>query len=142
MTSCLFCKIVAREVPANEVFRNARIMAFLDTGPIRPGHLQIIPTVHIEYFENLPEDIACEIMLLGQKLAAAQKKVFGVERVAFQYSGGDLAHAHAHLIPLVEKHDVTSLRYIQQREITFNPMPNPGNRELRTIAGRIADALD
>lgn len=139
---CLFCRIAAGEIPTHEVFRNDRILAFMDTGPIRPGHLQIIPTAHIEYFENIPEDIACEIMLLGQKLAVAQKKVFGVERVAFQYSGGDVAHAHAHLIPLVEKHDVTSRRYIEQEGITFKPMPNPGSNELRTVARQIADALD
>ena len=139
---CLFCRIAAGEIPAHEVFRNDRILAFMDTGPIRPGHLQIIPTAHIEYFENIPEDIACEIMLLGQKLAIAQKKVFGVERVAFQYSGGDVAHAHAHLIPLVEKHDVTSRRYIEQEVINFKPMPNPGNIKLQTIARQIADALD
>lgn len=140
--SCLFCRIAAGEIPAHEVFRNDRILAFMDTGPIRPGHLQIIPTAHIEFFENIPEDIACEIMLLGQKLAVALKRVFGVERVAFQYSGGDVAHAHAHLIPLVEKHDVTSRRYIEQEGITFKPMPNPGNNELRTVAKQIADALD
>ncbi len=139
---CLFCRIAAGEIPTNEVFRNDRILAFMDTGPIRPGHLQIIPTAHIEYFENIPKDIACEIMLLGQELAVTQKKVLGVERVAFQYSGGDVAHAHAHLIPLVEKYDVTSRRYIEQEVITFRPMPNPGNTELRTFAKLIADALD
>ena len=138
---CIFCRIAAGDVPTHEVFRNDRILAFMDTGPIRPGHLQIIPTAHIEYFENIPGNIACEIMLLGQKLAVAQKRVFDVERVAFQYSGGDVAHAHAHLIPLVAKHDVTSRRYIEQEAITFKPMPNPGNNELRTFARQIAEAL-
>jgi histidine triad (HIT) family protein len=124
-----------------EVFRNERVLAFKDIGPIPPGHLQIIPTAHIECFENKPEDISCEIMLQGQKLAVAQKKVFGVERVALQCSDGDAAHAHAHLILLVEKDDVTSRHYIEQEAIAFNPIPNPGNYEPRTNAGRIADAL-
>ncbi len=64
------------------------------------------------------------------------------KRVAFQFSGGDVAHAHAHLIPLLEKYDVTSRSYIEQEVITFKPIPNPGNNELRTFAKLIADALD
>lgn len=139
---CVFCEIASGRITAHEVFRNDRIVAFLDNRPIRPGHIQIIPTAHIEYFENLPEDIACDIMILGQKLALAQKKVFGVERVAFQYSGGDIAHAHAHLIPLVEKDDVTSRRYISEDKVTYRPMPNSGRGELQAIAGRIIDALN
>lgn len=131
---CLFCQIARSEVAVHEVFRNEQIVAFMDNGPIRPGHVQIIPTVHFEYFEDIPVEISTEIMQLGQRLARKQKAVLGVERVAFLYTGGDIPHAHAHLVPIVQKDDITSKRYIQEVDLTFQSLPDPGNTALAEIA--------
>ena len=73
--------------------------------------MQIIPRAHFETFEVIPEEIAFRIMKLGQRIATVQKRLFKVERVGFVYSGHDVAHAHAHLIPLHDRTDLTSLRY-------------------------------
>lgn len=139
---CQFCEIARSEESVHEVFRNERVVAFMDNGPIRPGHIQIIPTSHFEYFEDLPFNIACEIMELGQRLARVQKRVLGVERVAFLYTGSDISHAHAHLVPIVQNEDITSRRYIQESKVTFKSRPNPGNIELAKMAGRLLAELE
>lgn len=135
---CLFCGIANGTVPVHEVFRNARLVAFMDIGPIRAGHLQIMPKDHYETFDDLPADISAEIMHLAQRLAKIQKELFQVERVAFLFTGGDIAHAHAHLVPLVEKEDITSRQYIEETELTFRSLPNPGDDALGEIAATLA----
>lgn len=138
---CLFCKIAHSKVTAHEIFRNDRLVAFLDIGPIRPGHIQIIPIDHFEYFENLPAELAKDIMLLGQSIAKCQKSIFGVERVAFLFTGGDIAHAHAHLVPMVENTDITSARYIEEKKLTYKSIPYPGEISLRKVASQLSTEL-
>ncbi|WP_449044104.1 HIT family protein [Paracoccus versutus] len=119
----------------------------MDIGPIRPGHLQIIPIEHYETFDELPPDIATDIMRLAQRLAGILKALFDVERVAFAFTGGDVvhahahAHAHAHLVPLVEKDDITSRRYIPEEKVTYRELPHPGDAALQRIAADIARRL-
>ncbi|REG45994.1 HIT family protein (plasmid) [Paracoccus versutus] len=113
----------------------------MDIGPIRPGHLQIIPIEHYETFDELPPDIATDIMRLAQRLARILKALFDVERFAFAFTGGDVVHAHAHLVPLVEKDDITSRRYIPEEKVTYRELPHPGDAALQRIAADIARRL-
>ncbi len=138
---CLFCRLASGAIATHEVFRNDRIVAFLDTGPIRPGHTLIAPIAHYDYFDDLPSDLAAEIMHLGQRLAKRQKALAGVERVGFLYTGGDCAHVHAHVLPLHEKEDLTSRQYIQNRDLTFRGLPSPGDEALAAIAAELAKGL-
>ncbi len=112
MPDCLFCRIASRDVEAVILHEDEELVAFLDIGPIRPGHTQVIPKAHVETFELLPGPLAAQMLDLGQQLARRMKAVFGVERVAFLFTGGDVAHAHAHVVPLHQKTDITSSRYI------------------------------
>ena len=138
---CMFCDIAVGRIRPHVVFEDSDIMAFLDIGPIRQGHTQIIPREHFEYFDDLPEKLVIEIVALGQKIAVAQKRLFGVERVAFLFTGGDIPHAHAHVVPMEESTDITSRRYIQESELTFAPIPNAPARELQSVALELRDAL-
>ncbi|OGK13144.1 MAG: hypothetical protein A2W80_11680 [Candidatus Riflebacteria bacterium GWC2_50_8] len=112
MTDCPFCAIAQKSVDAVIIWEDSDIVAFLNKCPIREGHCQIIPKKHIETFEEMPSDIAGKIIELGQRLARKMKTVYSVDRVAFLFTGGDVAHTHAHVIPMHEKSDITSARYI------------------------------
>ncbi|MEW5421231.1 HIT family protein [Amorphus sp. 3PC139-8] len=140
-SQCLFCRIASGEVPSDEVYRDDRIVAFLDIGPIREGHVQIIPIKHYETFETLPDELGAEILNLGQRLARVQKRIYAVERVAFMFTGGDVSHAHAHIVPLVEKTDVTSRRYIVESELTWRTLPSPDRDAQRETAAALARGL-
>ena len=108
---CPFCEIAAGRIGASIICSDAHVIAFADHRPIRPGHVQIIPRVHYPLFDDVPADLAARIVLLGQRIAKAQKRLYCVERVGFVFTGNDVAHCHAHLIPLHEATDVTSARY-------------------------------
>ena len=112
MSDCVFCGIASGSISAVKIHEDADVLAFLDLGPIRPGHTQIIPRIHVATFELLPAPLAARILSVGQQLARRMKEVYGVERVAFLFTGGDVAHVHAHVVPMVEKTDITSARYI------------------------------
>lgn len=88
------------------------MVAFLDRSPIRGGHAQIITRDHVPTFEQLAPATAMRLLTLGQALARRMKVVYGVERVAFLFTGGDVAHVHAHVVPMHEGTDITSARYL------------------------------
>ena len=140
--SCLFCEMAQGRIRPTVVFESDRLLAFLDICPIRRGHVQIIPREHFIYFDDLPSDLAGEIMALGQKIASAQKQLYHVERVAFLFTGGDIAHVHAHVVPMVDKTDITSRRYIKEELLTFTSMPRVNGEELEAVAAELRGALE
>jgi histidine triad (HIT) family protein len=139
--NCLFCRIAAREVAAHVLHEDGQLMAFLGICPIRPGHALIVPKQHHCYFDDMPADLAGLTITLGQKLAVAMKRIYGVPRVAFLFTGGDLPHAHAHVVPMHEKTDITSRLYIAQDELTFRDTPRMPNHELSATAEDLVAAL-
>jgi len=138
---CLFCAIAAGRVPAHIVLESPRILAFLDIAPIRPGHAQIITRDHYPYFDNLPPALAAEIIEAGQRLARVLKQQQGVKRVSFLFTGGDIAHVHAHVVPMVAPTDITSRRYIAEEKLTFRAMPRLSDEELAASADALRLAL-
>jgi histidine triad (HIT) family protein len=119
MNGCVFCRVARGEIGSEMIYEDAEVIGLMDICPIRPGHTQIIPREHFDYFEDLPDAIACQINHLGQRLSRALKALYSVPRVAFLFSGGDHAHAHAHVTPMHEKSDITSRRYIAEETLTF-----------------------
>jgi histidine triad (HIT) family protein len=138
---CVFCRIAKREFTAHVVHEDDRLLAFLDRGAIRPGHTQIIPKEHFPYFDDAPTEVVTSMVLLGQKIAAGMKKLYAVPRVAFLFTGGDIAHVHAHVVPMQENTDITSRRYIAEETLTFREMPNTPDADLARTAADLRRVL-
>jgi histidine triad (HIT) family protein len=140
-TACLFCRIATRAVAADVVHEEEHLLAFLDIHPIRPGHVLIVPKRHFDYFENAPADIAASIVALGQRLARVMKQIYRVPQVGFLFTGSDIPHVHAHVVPMHEKTDLTSRHYIVERTLTFAETPRASADALSTTAALLAGAL-
>jgi histidine triad (HIT) family protein len=69
------------------------------------------------------------------------KALYGVPYVAFLFVGGDLPHAHAHVVPLHEYTDITSRQYIAEKNVTFRKADRMSAPELASIARDLAQAL-
>ena len=138
---CLFCRIARRECPAHFVYEDDYLVAFLDNGPIRSGHVQICPRDHYPCFDDLTAELASRIIVLGQRLARILKLRNGVSQAAFVFAGGDIAHAHAHVLPMIAPSDITSRRYIAEETVTFQPIPRASDEELGRIAFFLREAL-
>jgi histidine triad (HIT) family protein len=139
--NCWICRIAHRSGTAHIVREDNRLLAFLDRGPVRVGHTLIVSKEHFPYFDEAPAEVVSSIVLLGQKLAVAMKRLYRVPLVAFLFTGSDIAHIRAHVVPMWEKTDVTSRRYITEVRLTFQPLPCPPENELAATAAALREAL-
>lgn len=142
MDECVFCAIAAGQLPAAIIHQDDEFLAIPDIGQIRRGHTLVFPREHVETFEQMAPEPAARLMQLGQRIARAQKQRYGVERVGFLLTGGDVPHVHAHLVPMVEKTDLTSRRYIQEQTLTFRALPPTTPDTLTEIASELREILD
>lgn len=111
--SCPFCYIHQHPEAAAMIYADAELMAFMDINPIRTGHVLIVSRAHEPEFFNLPESVILKAMALARRLAGIQKDLFQPLRVGAMVAGGDVPHAHLHLIPMWENTDVTSRPALQ-----------------------------
>ena len=68
MSECVFCRIIAGELPASFVYEDATMCAFLDIRPINPGHLLVVPRIHTDAMSALPAESARHMMEVAQQL--------------------------------------------------------------------------
>lgn len=97
MEDCIFCKIVAGEIPSTKVYEDTDFLAFLDIRPQSPGHTQIIPKKHYRYVWDLPD--AGAFFVVAQKIAHAQQKAFGTDWILAKIIGDEVHHAHIWIFP-------------------------------------------
>src|SRR5689334_339015 len=104
---CIFCKIVAGEVPSTRVDEDERTVAFMDVNPATRGHVLVVPREHVvDLLEIGAEDLAaCAAM--AQRVAGRQRERLGADGVNLLNSCGPAAwqtvfHFHMHVIPRYE----------------------------------------
>lgn len=102
MTDCLFCRIVAGDIPATIVARTDTVVAFRDIAPKAPLHVLVVPTVHVA---NVTEAAATHPQVLADMVAVAQQiadaESEGDYRLVFntgQKAGQTVFHAHGHVL--------------------------------------------
>ena len=105
---CSFCLIASGHGPAAVVHEEARVIAFMDTRPIRPGHVLVIPRAHATDIFGLASDEYVRLFAVAQILGKVIQRSFQPKRVGMVVAGFDVPHAHLHLIPMLEYHDITS----------------------------------
>ena len=100
---CLFCRIVAGDIPATIVERTERTVAFRDLSPVSPTHVLVIPTTHVA---NLDEALALDPAIVSEVLGRASalamtEGLTGGYRVVIntgEDGGQSVHHLHAHLL--------------------------------------------
>jgi len=110
MADCIFCKIIAKEIPSYTIWENDRFLAFLDLRPVNPGHLLIIPKEHIENIFDMPDGLYEEIFNTAKALSTPLQKAMSSVRVGIVVEGFGVPHVHLHLVPINEPHDLDSTR--------------------------------
>jgi histidine triad (HIT) family protein len=103
-TDCIFCKIVAGEIPSTRVYEDDEVLAFMDIGPLVKGHTLVIPRAHHDPLIATPEPLLARLIGVVRRVAAAQVKGLGAEGVNVTQANGACAgqvvpHIHFHVIP-------------------------------------------
>ncbi len=101
---CIFCKIIAKEIPAHTIYEDTNFFAFLDINPISPGHTLVIPKKHFRWVWDLPTDgndgaNIREYFTVAKKIALAEQKAFEQEMIQSKIVGEDVPHAHIWVYP-------------------------------------------
>jgi histidine triad (HIT) family protein len=104
---CIFCRIVAGDLPATIIDEDERTLAFMDIAPATRGHVLVIPRAHsADLLSVSPEDLSA-VALAAQRVAQNVRERLGAEGVNLLNSCGAVAwqtvfHFHVHVIPRYE----------------------------------------
>jgi len=136
MSDCVFCKIVAGQIPSTRVYEDEHTLAFLDIGHVNPGHTLVAVKKHAANVFELEEAQAEAIGRATVRISRALKKAFGAEGLSVYQANGKPAgqtvfHYHVHLLP---RHAGDGM------ELTW-PMKNPPREQLETYAAKIREKL-
>jgi histidine triad (HIT) family protein len=101
---CLFCKIIAGEIPSTRVYEDERTVAFMDINPATRGHLLVVPREHTRDLLTIAPDDLSAVAQAARKLATAMPDRLGADGVNLLNSCGRTAwqtvfHFHIHVIP-------------------------------------------
>ncbi|MGX7329704.1 HIT family protein [Enterococcus bulliens] len=140
MENCIFCKIIAGDIPSYKVYEDQDIYAFLDITQVTKGHTLVIPKQHVtdifEYDETLAATVFSRIPKIARALEKALPDIQGLNLVnnnkelAYQ----SVFHSHVHLIPRYHKEDDFSMHFGSHIE-------DYTENELTTLAAKIHEQV-
>lgn len=104
MQDCIFCRIVAGNLPAARVLETPQVLAFLDIAPVHYGHTLIIPKAHYQTLLDLPDELWMEMGQVSRRVAQALQSTleaqgFNICMNNFEAAGQVVFHAHIHVVP-------------------------------------------
>lgn len=104
MDGCIFCKIIRGEIPCVEVYRDDRVLAFLDISPINKGHILVIPLEHHTSPSTMNEALCARVLHVASRLGVALKRALEADAFNLHLADGTAAgqvvmHAHMHVVP-------------------------------------------
>lgn len=117
-TGCLFCQIVAGEVPAHVVLDSPEVLAFLDIRPLFPGHVLTVPKSHFETLADLPEGLVEPLFAATRRLTAAVEVAMGADGSFVAINNRisqSVAHLHVHVVPRRRKDGLRGFMWPRQR---------------------------
>jgi histidine triad (HIT) family protein len=136
MANCVFCKIVAKQIPATVVHEDEHTLAFMDIGQVNPGHVLVALKAHAENLYALDEAQAAAVARTSVRVARAIRDAFAPAGLSVYQANGEPAgqtvfHYHVHLLP---RHEGDGM------ELTW-PVKNPPRATLEDYAARIRAKL-
>ena len=137
MNDCIFCKIIAGQIPSFKLYEDADVLAFMDIGPIVKGHALVIPKAHTENIVQTPPETLAKVIAVARRIAQAQLEGLGADGVNIHQANGAAAgqvvpHFHVHVVPRF-KHD--------GHHWNWTPHPYADMSEAAALADRIKSAL-
>lgn len=102
--NCVFCKIIAGEIPCVKVYQDDNSLAFMDIGPVSQGHVLLICKEHFLTLDEMPAETAAKTCSVLPMIVGAVKTATGCSGVNVLQNNGPVAgqavpHVHFHIIP-------------------------------------------
>jgi len=136
MSDCVFCRIVARQIPATVVHEDEHTLAFMDLGQVNPGHVLVAVKAHVENIFGLSAPQASAASVAMVRVANAIRDAFAPHGLSVYQANGKAAgqtvfHYHVHLVP----------RYEGDGMAFTWPVKNPPREKLEEYAAKIKSSL-
>jgi histidine triad (HIT) family protein len=136
MSECVFCRIVAGQIPATIVHEDDQTLAFMDLGQVNPGHVLVAVKKHAENLYALDDAQAGAVLRAAARVARAIRDAFQPEGLSVYQANGSAAgqtvlHYHVHLVP----------RHAGDGMALSWPVKNPPREKLEAYAARIRQSL-
>ena len=133
---CIFCKLVAGEIPSARVYEDDLTLAFMDMGQVNPGHVLVATKRHAATLFDITPEEAAAVMQTAQKVAQAVQAVFDPPGLTLLQANGregdqTVFHFHMHVVPR-HGNDGIALSW---------PRKEPGSEVLNGYAERLRAAL-
>ncbi|MFC7186447.1 HIT family protein [Halorubrum yunnanense] len=135
---CIFCSIVAGDIPARTVRETDDVLAFLDANPLSRGHALVIPKSHAQHVGDLDDDLAGELFAVVTDLVPHIGSTVGADGANVGINDGEAAgqevpHVHVHVIPRFEGDGGAPLHAVGGER------PDLSDDELDAVAEAIAE---
>lgn len=133
---CLFCRLIAGEIPATRVCEDEATLAFMDLGQVNPGHVLVATKRHAATLLDLAPDEAAAAMRTAQRVARAVKEAFDPPGIILLQANGregeqTVFHFHVHVVP---RHANDGIGFTWPRK-------NPPRETLEAYAARLRAAI-
>lgn len=114
-TPCVFCKILAGNIPSAKVYEDEHIEAFLDINPVHAGHTLVVPRAHHRNLYETPDETLAAMIRATKTIALAVKKAMGADGTNVHINndpaaGQIISHVHFHIIPRFANDGITMWR--------------------------------
>lgn len=110
--SSIFSKIIRGEIPCYKVAENEQFLAFLDSMPLKKGHVLVIPKVEVDFIFDMDDALLGDMMIFSKEVAHKMKRVLPCKKIGVTVIGLEVPHAHIHLIPI---DSVTDMDFSKQK---------------------------
>jgi histidine triad (HIT) family protein len=129
---CIFCKIVAGEIPSTRVHEDERTVAFMDVNPGARGHLLVVPRTHVADVHAIGDEDLAAVARTAKLMAGRQRDRLGADGVNVIQNNGRAAwqtvfHYHVHVLPRWEGDPI---------ELPWTPAPGDED-EIRATAAEL-----
>jgi histidine triad (HIT) family protein len=137
--SCVFCRIASGELAGNIVYRDARVVAFLDASPLFLGHTLVVPIDHVATLDDLPPELIGPLFEVVRRTSIAVQQALGADGSFVATNtriSQSVPHVHVHVVPRNEGDGFFSTRPIWKRQ-SYKSAADAADH-----AGRIRAALE
>lgn len=110
MADCIFCKIIAGEIPSSKVYEDDQVIAFLDISQVTPGHTLVVPKQHFRNLLEMDGDSTSQLFARVPDIARKVVKATGAKGMNIlnnneEIAGQTVFHTHVHLAPRYDETD-------------------------------------
>ena len=117
VSDCIFCKIVAGEIPASKVYEDDHFLAFLDISQVTPGHTLVIPKKHARNLLELTPDETADLFNVVSRVtkkveSATQPQGMNIISNMEEIAGQSVFHSHVHILPRYSQEDDLKIDFI------------------------------